>query len=180
MSWDSSRARQLQELQKAIIRQDTALTRAGRGRTEQPEDQYEEVTRALLAGRVVPVLGTDVGELAARLADRFEYPGDDRRALARVSQYVAVMQGAGPLYDELHACFEPDAPPMAVHRFFAALAPLLRDRGVPHQLIVTTSYDLALEQALLEAGEEFDVVCVPCNRTPPGRFCHVAPNGTRR
>jgi DNA-binding SARP family transcriptional activator/class 3 adenylate cyclase len=169
---------QLQELQKAIIRQDAALSWAGRERSERPEDHYEEVTRALLAGRVVPVLGTEVGELALRLAERFEYPGDDRSALARVSQYIAVMQGSGPLYDELHACLEIDAPPTAVHRFFAALAPLLRDRGLPHQLFVTTSYDLALEQALLEAGEEFDVVTYLATGRYRGRFCHIAPNGT--
>jgi DNA-binding SARP family transcriptional activator/class 3 adenylate cyclase len=169
---------QLQELQKAIIRQDAALISAGRRRTEQPEDHYEEVTRALLAGRVVPVLGADVSELALSLAERFEYPGDDRSALARVSQYIAVMQGSGPLYDELHACLEADVPPTAVHRFFAALAPLLRERGVPHQLFVTTSYDLALEQALLEAGEEFDVVTYLAPGRHRGRFCHVAPSGT--
>ena len=46
----------------------------------------------------------------------------------------------------------------SLHRFFAALPPLLRERGAPHQLIVTTSYDLALERAFLDAGEEFDVV----------------------
>jgi DNA-binding SARP family transcriptional activator/class 3 adenylate cyclase len=168
---------QLQDLQKAIIRQDAALT-AGRGRSEQPEDHYQDVTRALLSGRVVPVLGADVGELAVRLADRFEYPGDDRTALARVSQYVAVMQGAGPLYDELHACLEADVPPTAVHRLFASLAPSLRERGAPQQLLVTTSYDLALEQALLEGGEEFDVVTYLAAGRNRGRFCHVAPSGT--
>jgi DNA-binding SARP family transcriptional activator/class 3 adenylate cyclase len=169
---------QLQELQKAIIRQDAALSSVGRRRSEQAEDHYEEVTRALLAGRVVPVLGADVGELALRLAERFGYPGDDRSAMARVSQYIAVMQGSGPLYDELHACLEVEVPPTAVHRFFAALARLLRDRGEPHQLFVTTSYDLALEQALLEAGEEFDVVTYLAAGRHRGRFCHVAPGGT--
>jgi DNA-binding SARP family transcriptional activator/class 3 adenylate cyclase len=169
---------QLQELQKAIIRQDRALSTARRGRDEQPEDHYQDVTRALLSGRVVPVLGADVGELAVRLADRFEYPGDDRTALARVSQYVAVMQGAGPLYDELHACLESHVPPTTVHRFFASLASLLRERGAPQQLLVTTSYDLAFEQALLEEGEEFDVVTYLAAGRHRGKFCHVAPSGT--
>ena len=68
------------------------------------------------------------------------------------------MQGSGPLWDELHALLDAAAQPTPIHRFFASLPPLLRERGAPHQLIVTTSYDLALEQALLDAGEEFDVV----------------------
>ena len=65
-----------------------------------------------------------------------------------------------------------------MHRFFASLPPLLRERGVPHQLLVTTSYDLALEQAFLEAGEEFDVVSYVASGRDRGRFCHVQPDGT--
>jgi DNA-binding SARP family transcriptional activator/class 3 adenylate cyclase len=166
----------LQELHKAILRQDSALRTVVPD--AQPEEHYEEVTRALLAGRVVPVLGADVGEFALRLAERFGYPDEDRSALARVSQYIAVMKGSGPLYDELHALLAADVPPTAVHRFFAALPPLLRDRDVPHQLLVTTSYDLALEQALLQAGETFDVVVYLAAGRHRGRFCHVAPDGT--
>ena len=116
-----------------------------------------ETVKAMLAGRLVVVLGSDVGELAAKLASRFSYPGDPGE-LTRVSQYVAVMQGSGPLWDELHALVAATPEPTAVHRFFASLPSLLRERGTAHQLIVTTSYDLALEQALLDAGEEFDVV----------------------
>ena len=98
--------------------------------------------------------------------------------LTRVSQYVAVMQGSGPLWDELHALIETAAQPTPIHRFFASLPPLLRERGAPHQLIVTTSYDLALEQALLDAGEEFDVVSYIASGRHRGRFCHLAPDGT--
>src|SRR6266536_3252101 len=71
---------------------------------------------------------------------------------------VALTKGPGPLYDELDALRQAAAAPTAVHRFFASLPPQLRERRLPHQLLVTTSYDLALEQALLDAGEEFDVV----------------------
>ena len=134
---------------------------------------------ALLGGRLVPVLGADVAELAARLAERFEY-ADGRLGLPRVAQYVAVMKGSGPLYDELHALLDADAPPTPIHRFFASLPPLLRERGVPHQLIVTTSYDLALEAAFLEAGEEFDVVSYLAAGPNRGKFCHIAPDGTGR
>ena len=88
------------------------------------------------------------------------------------------MQGSGPLWDELHALLEADAQPTPVHRFFASLPPQLRARGAPHQLIVTTSFDLALEQALLDAGEEFDVVSYIASGRHRGRFCHLAPDGT--
>ena len=64
-----------------------------------------------------------------------------------------------------------------MHRFFASLPPLLRERGLPHQLLVTTSYDLALEQAFLDAGEEFDVVSYVASGRDRGRFCHVEPDG---
>jgi hypothetical protein len=123
------------------------------------------------------VLGTNVGELAAELAHRFDYPPGEPGDLARVAQYVALIRGSGPLYDELHALLEQPAEPTPVHRFFAALPPLLRERGSPHTLLVTTSYDLALEQALLDAGEEFDVVFYLAAGRDRGRFCHLRPDG---
>ena len=77
------------------------------------------------------MLGADVAELAARLAQRFGYPADGGRELTRVAQYVAVMKGSGPLYDELHDAARRRAlPPTPLHRFFASLPPLLRERGV--------------------------------------------------
>jgi hypothetical protein len=42
---------------------------------------------------------------------------------------------------------------------------------------VTTSYDLALEQALLDAGEEFDVVSYIASGRDRGRFVHRDPSG---
>jgi DNA-binding SARP family transcriptional activator len=165
----------LQQLNGAILRQEASLERPGAAAAE--EDHFVEVVRAMLAGRLVPVLGSDVGELAARLAAVFAYPGGPAE-LTRVSQYVAVMQGSGPLWDELHELLQTAAQPTAIHRFFASLPPLLRERGAPHQLIVTTSFDLALEQALLDAGEEFDVVSYIASGPYRGRFCHLAPDGT--
>src|SRR5205823_6953569 len=49
--------------------------------------------------------------------------------------------------------------------------------GLPHQLLVTTGYDLALERALLDAGEEFDVVSYIVSGRDRGRFCHRDPSG---
>jgi DNA-binding SARP family transcriptional activator len=167
----------LQQLHGAILRQDPALEE-GDSVAPVAEDRIKDVVETMLAGRLVPVLGADVAELTLRLAERFEYPTNGGGALPQVAQYIAVMKGSGPLYDELHALLDTNLPPTPVHRFFAALPPLLRERGAPHQLIVTTSYDLALERAFLDAGEEFDVVSYLAAGRDRGKFCHVAPDGT--
>jgi DNA-binding SARP family transcriptional activator len=169
--------RDLQQLHGQILRQEVGLRAPG---TAPPaEDHFEEVLRVLLGGRLVAVLGADVAELATRLAERFEY-SENGTSLPRVAQYVAVMKGSGPLYDELHAMLASGAEPTALHRFFATLPPLLRERGAPHQLLVTTSYDLALEQAFLDAGEEFDVVSYIASGPARGKFCHLTPDGRGR
>ena len=166
----------LQHLHGAILRQDATLDTGTTARATD-DDRLADVAETLLAGRLVPVLGADVAELTTRLAERFEYPANGD-TLPRVAQYIAVMKGSGPLYDELHSLLEPDLPPTPVHRFFASLPPLLRARGSLHQLIVTTSYDLALERAFLDAGEEFDVVSYLAAGRNRGKFCHVAPDGS--
>jgi DNA-binding SARP family transcriptional activator len=170
-------SRDLQQLHGAILRQDAGLQAPGSAAPA--EDHFEQVVRALFAGRLVAVLGAEVGELETRLAQRFDY-GENGYGLPRVAQYVAVMKGSGPLYDELHSLLDADAIPTPIHRFFASLPPLLRERGVPHQLLVTTSYDLALEAAFLEAGEEFDVVSYIAAGPQRGRFCHIRPDGSGR
>ncbi len=163
----------VRRLQASILRHEAGLTS---GRNGGGHDADAEVVKALAAGRVVPVLGLDGGaDLAAHLASAFGYPGDRPLDLARVSQYVATMNGSGPLYDELHRRFEEAIEPQPVHRFLAALPKLLRERGAPHQLIVSTRYDLALERAFEEAGEEVDVVTYVANGPARGKFWHRAP-----
>ena len=68
------------------------------------------------------------------------------------------MRGAGPLYDELHDLVGRRRAADGGASILRRPAGQLRAEGAPHQLLVTTSYDLLLEQALLDAGEEFDVV----------------------
>jgi DNA-binding SARP family transcriptional activator len=170
-------SRELQKLHGAILRQEAGLQAPDAAPPSQ--DHFEEVLLALFSGRLVAVLGAEVAELTTRLAQRFDY-SDNGSSLPRVAQYVAVMKGSGPLYDELHALLDADAAPTPIHRFFASLPPLLRERGVPHQLLVTTSYDLALEAAFLEVGEEFDVVSYVAAGTNRGKFCHIGPDGTGR
>jgi SIR2-like protein len=84
------------------------------------------------------------------------------------------------LHDELNSLVGEPPAPAPVHRFFASLPPLLRERGLPHQLLVTTSYDLALELAFLEVEEEFDVVSYIASGRDRGRFAHRAPSGETR
>ena len=167
----------LQELHAQILRQEVPRPRLVAADAD--DVHFNEVAEALLAGRLVPVLGTDARELADRLADRFDFP-EPTRDLTRVAQFVALTKGAGPLHDELQELVRESAAPSPVHRFFAGLPALLRERGLPHQLLVTTSYDLALEQALLDADEEFDVVSYIASGRDRGRFAHRDPGGDTR
>jgi DNA-binding SARP family transcriptional activator len=164
----------LQELEKRILRHEVPQPRLADASADAAH--YEEVAAALLAGRLVPVVGHDVAALGDELARRVGYD-EDGHDLARVAQFVALTRGSGPLHDELVSVLEASAAPTAVHRLLAALPPVLRSRGLPHQLLVTTSYDLALEQALLEAGEEFDVVSYIVTGRDRGRFAHRDPSG---
>jgi hypothetical protein len=160
----------LRELHAAILRHEVAGTPSRAGAT----DVGDEILRALAGGRLVPVLGLDdAGGLAASLARAFGLDGERPKDLSRVSQQVATLNGMGPLHDELHARFREASQPSPVHRFLASLPPWLRERGLPCQLIVTTSYDLGLERAFAEAGEPLDVVAYDGSAGPGrGRFWH--------
>jgi hypothetical protein len=60
----------------------------------------------------------------------------------------------------------------------ARLPAVLRERGVPQQLILTTNYDDALERAFAEAGEAYDLVWYEAKECRDhGRFLHLAPGG---
>jgi hypothetical protein len=170
---------ELRQLQSEILRQEAGL--AAPGAPANAADEEGEIVKALLAGRIVPVLGLDgAGDLAAHLARAFDVPKDRPVDLARVSQYVATMQGRGPLYDELHARFEAAVEPGPLHRFLARMPALMRERGVPHHLIVSTNYDLGLERAFEEAGEELDIVAYVATGTHRGRFWHRPPGQAPR
>jgi DNA-binding SARP family transcriptional activator len=177
--------RELQELHRSILRHDGSLRRAGSAPA--PTDHYGEVLRALLGSRLVPVLGPagadaapDPVAAAAHLARVFDCPPDRAGSLARVSQYVSVTHGVGPLYDELHTLYGGDYEPRPVHRALAALAPELRARGLPQQLLVAAGWDRTLERAFAEAGEPVDVVSYMALGRDRGKFLHVAPDGTAR
>jgi DNA-binding SARP family transcriptional activator len=164
---------ELKRLQTEILRHEAGLAAPG---VTPATDEEGEIVKALLSGRVVPVIGLDgAGDLAEHLARAFAVPDDRPVDLARVSQYVATMQGSGPLYDELHSRFEAAVEPGPLHRFLARLPALLREHGAPHQLIVTTNYDLALERAFEEEEEELDIVAYVATGAHRGRFWHRPP-----
>lgn len=161
------------------------------------DTHYQTVLNAILAGRVIPFFGAGVnlcgrpqgaawqlgqylpsgGELSEYLAASFAYPEQDKGDLVRVSQYIAVMSGTGPLYEELRKLFDADYPPTPLHHFFASLPAALRTRGYPprYQLIVTTNYDDVLERAFRDAGEPFDLVTFAAEGEQRGKFWHYPP-----
>lgn len=188
----------LQQLHAAILRQERSLQPAAVSAS--PEDHYNDVVKALLASRLVPVLGPGAvlcgrpensawekalttfvpgeDEVALYLAREFGYPTGD--GLPRVSQLVAVTRGLGPLYDELHDIYGRDYPPGPVHSLLVSLPPLLRARGLPCQLIVTTAYDTTVERAFRVAAEELDVVSYIAVGRDRGKFLYVAADGGAR
>jgi DNA-binding SARP family transcriptional activator len=185
---------ELQELHRGILRHDPSLqppSTADGGRPQpQQHDRYSRVMRALLAGKLVPVLGPqaspagrappDPAAAAKRLAEVFAYPHERAVSLTRVSQYIAITHGIGPLYDELHELYSGDYPPSSVHRSLAALAPALRARDLPLQTVITTSYDTTLERAFADVGEQVDVVSYVALGQDRGKFLHLAPDGKAR
>jgi DNA-binding SARP family transcriptional activator len=178
----------LQQLYRSILRQEVTLEPIPDG--VPVDDHFGDLVSAVLAGRLVPVLGAGVNEagggvparaeIAAHLAKRFDCPAEHARDLAHVAEYVALMKGVGPLYDELHTLFDRDCEPGPVHRLLAELAGLLRERGAPRQLIVTTGVDELLERAFADVGEEFDVVAYLALGAHRGKFLHVSPDGEAR
>jgi hypothetical protein len=163
------------------------------------DQHYDYVAEALGEGSVVPLLGAganlcdparhgwregenlpDGGELSRYLAAKYHYPAEDAGDLLRVSQYAQAMRGDGTLYKSLHRVFAADYGYTVVHEFLARLPSLLEQAGGlrRHQLIVSTNYDDALEQALTAANEPFELVwyCPPDQRSQ-GTLMHKPPDG---
>jgi hypothetical protein len=162
---------------------------------------YQSVIANLLEGRIVPFLGAGANlcdrpvginwnrghdlpsgaELAHYLGERYGFP-QKAEDLVKVSQYVSVMNGTGPLYDDLRQIFDVDYAPTTLHRFFARVPQLLRKRDskAPYPLLVTTNYDDLMERALMEVGEKFDTVAYVAEGEHSGKFRHIAADGSTR
>jgi SIR2-like domain len=159
-------------------------------------EHYDYVAAALSYGAVVPLLGAGAnlcdparqgwelgrnlpsgGELSRYLVNHCGYPGGDTNDLLRVSQYAEAKRGDGTLYDALHVVFTASYGYTVVHEFLAGLPRQLAAAGNarPYQLIVTTNYDDALEQALTSAGEPFDLIWYAATGPHAGKFMHKPP-----
>jgi hypothetical protein len=158
---------------------------------------YKTIVKAIFEGRVVPFLGAGVNlhgrpadqewekgqtaylpssnELATHLAEHFGCPPDQRQDLVRVSQYVAVTVGFGPLYEALHELFT-GLSSTPVHPVFSQASACGRKHLSP-QLIVTTNYDDLLERAFLATKQPFDVVSYVAEGEYRGKFLHRPPEG---
>jgi hypothetical protein len=136
------------------------------------------VLRMLTEGSVVPVLGArvngtdaerdrqagggfpDADELASDLARRVGLPvGSEPLDLAEVAELVYMTSGEADLYDWLGQILAVQSEPSPVHRFLAGLPGQLEKLHLPkrYQMIITTNYDTALEQAFDDANEDFDL-----------------------
>jgi SIR2-like domain len=159
------------------------------------------VLKAIVRGKVVPFFGAGVNlcdrqketvweknkssylpsgaELSLFLAEQFDYPKDEHKDLAKISEYVDLTLGKGELYDSLHGLFDQNYPTTSIHCFFANLPKALSDLGYDpqHQAIVTTNYDDLMEQALTEQGVKYDILSYIAIGSNAGKFLHTDPDG---
>jgi SIR2-like domain/TIR domain len=154
-----------------------------------PDDAHFDVILHQIVdrGNLVPVLGSglsgrrrgpDEGSgslpsasgLAAYLAERFGLKSA-RLDLPEVAQYVYVTIGRPDLDRELKKILTAECEPGPVHRFLARLPQTLETLGHEkrYQLIVSTNFDMALEQAFDDEGEPYDLAVYMADQ---GKFVH--------
>jgi SIR2-like domain/TIR domain len=167
-----------------------------------PDGDAGRVARYIADGSIAIVLGSganavdrdapwdgdgdslpDSTELARHLARRFGVAAatDD---LAEISQHVSLTEGRVDLCRTIRdVLVKANGAPTSVHHAVARLPGRLRDLGAEsYQLIVTTAYDAALERAMEELHEPFDLVLFVSTGEHRGRFLHVPwwdPHGGR-
>ena len=146
-----------------------------------PDDEhYRQVLRYMVdLGTVVPILGSrvcgslpDSNELARFIARKLDLPHlAETHDLAGIAQYVAVTIGDTDLHKTIRTAVG-EQEPNPVHRFLARLPKRLEALGLEprHQLILTTNYDRALEQAFEDENEPFDVAIYAARA---GHFIHI-------
>jgi len=118
---------------------------------------WERLLRRIESGRCTPFLGAGIGfgalplggAIAREWADRYDYPLDDRDDLARVAQFVAVVEDPIWPKEEIRVFFDGKAPELAredePHRVLAEL---------PLPIYLTTNYDDFMVQALRAVGKQ--------------------------
>jgi hypothetical protein len=120
----------------------------------------------------------DAEKIAAGLAERFGIK-PARLDLPEIAQYVYVTKGRPDLYRALRQLLTTDCEPGPVHRFLARFPRTLEELGLEkrYQLIVTTNFDTALEQAFDDELEPYDLAVYMASGPDKGKFVHVPPEG---
>jgi hypothetical protein len=150
----------------------------------------EVILQHIADGDLVPFLGSrlavahpgppggppslfDAYEVAADLAERFGVK-PSRLELPEVAQYVYVTRGRPDLYRTLRQILTTDCEPGPVHRFLARLPQKLEKLGLEnrYQLIVSTNFDTALEQAFDDEQEPYDLAVYMASGPDQGKFVH--------
>lgn len=157
------------------------------------ESHYRRIAKALSRGVLVPVLGPgvhaaadagqwrpgcgrlpDAAELARGLAEHFGLESDSTD-LPAIAQQVLTAEGPKPLERALRDLLVKDVvEPGPVHRALARIPAMLRaaDRE-SYPLLVTTTYDTALERAFEEVNEPFDLAVWMAAGKGHGHFVHI-------
>ena len=125
-----------------------------------------------------PGLLPDAHEIAAGLAKRFgmEPPWLD---LPEVAQYVYLTRGKPDLYRTLRQLLTVDCEPGPVHRFLARFPAMLKELDLEkrYQLIVSTNFDTALEQAFDREQESYDLAVYMASGRDQGKFVYFPWDG---
>jgi hypothetical protein len=116
----------------------------------------------------------DDAELARYLAQRFAV-ASDTDDLARVSEHVSLTEGRVDLSRTLRDLLvKSDYGPSSVHRSVARVPGRVRERSRErYQLLITTTYDTALERAFDAVHEPYDLVVFVATGEHSGRFVHI-------
>ena len=123
----------------------------------------------------------DAREIAAALAKRFGIK-QAQLDLPEIAQYVYVTKGRPDLYRALRQLLTEDGEPGSVHRFLARFPRMLEELGLEkrYQLIVSTSFHMALERAFDDELEPYDLVVYMASGPDKGKFVHFPADGVPR
>ena len=112
------------------------------------------------------------------LAERFGIKST-RLDLPEVAQYVYVTKGRPDLYRTLRQLLTAECEPGPVHRFLARFPRMLEELGLEkrYQLIVTSNFDTALEQAFDDEQEPYDLAVYMASGPDKGKFVHIPHEG---
>jgi len=180
------------EARSAELRRIAPIPAGAKGIVPPPDDaHYELVLHHMVdEGNLVPFIGSGLSgghggalegsgsppgakKIAADLAERFgvKSAGLD---LPGVAQYVYMTKGRPDLYNAVRQILAADCEPGPVHRFLARFPRTLEKLRFEkrYQLIVSTNFDTALEQAFDDEEEPYDLAVYMASGQDRGKFVH--------